>query len=114
MSETNISSLNAKGCENLEVLVCASSRISTMNLEGCVNLRSLDFIGNAIRRFYAGGFARLETLLCGGQQAKIQNFGRVFNLLSFIMSAQASGFSASITDENKVLNVKGYDSSEGL
>ena len=111
VSETNISSLNAKNCENLEILECSSSKISSLNLEGCVKLRTLNFAGNAMRRFNAEGFARLETLICAGQQEKIQTFGHVFNLFSFIISAQVSGFSNSATDENKVLNVKGYDSS---
>ena len=111
VSETNISSLNAKNCENLEILECSSSKISSLNLEGCVKLRTLDFAGNAMRRFNAEGFARLETLICAGQQERVQTFGHVFNLFSFIMSAQVLEFSNSATDENKVLNVKCYDSS---
>ena len=109
VSETNVSSLNAKNCENLEILECSSSKISLLNLEGCVNLRKLDFAENAMRSFNAEGFTRLETLICAGQQERVQIFGHIFNLFSFIMSAQVSGFSDA--DENKVLNVKCYNSS---
>ena len=105
VSETNISSLNAKGCENLEFLECSSSKINSLKLEGCVNLKQLDFAGNAMRKFNAESFTMLEILTCGGQKERVQTFEHTFNLFSFIMSDQVSGF----TNENKVLNVKGYD-----
>ncbi|MBQ7193857.1 MAG: hypothetical protein IJR98_05760 [Synergistaceae bacterium] len=110
LTNSNIETVNAKDCENLETLTCSECRISSINLEGCVKLRDLKFEGNAVRRFDAESLTALENLSCANQEASVDSIGTVFNLDDFIEASGVSVSAAAEANDSKILNVKGYDS----
>ncbi|MBQ7193853.1 MAG: hypothetical protein IJR98_05740 [Synergistaceae bacterium] len=54
--------LNAEDCWGLETLLYKLCAISELYLSGCLELMTLDFTGNALRKFNARGFTILEGL----------------------------------------------------
>ncbi|MBQ7170029.1 MAG: putative Ig domain-containing protein, partial [Synergistaceae bacterium] len=120
VSGTAVEVLDATDCVNLETLLCASCRISEFYLAGCSSLVTLDFSGNAIRKFNARGFPELVSLDCISQTIEVDVLRRNFAFREFMDAAKVSfvegvqTLRASGVDSPEDLNVKditGYDAS---
>ncbi|MBQ6112817.1 MAG: hypothetical protein IJL10_01010, partial [Synergistaceae bacterium] len=107
----NLSLVNAENCANLETLLCKSCAVNELYLSGCADLMTLDFTGNAIRKFNARGFTVLADFEGVGQILSVDVLGRSFDFGSFLNLAKVSVVEPSVTstDIENVKNVKGYD-----
>ena len=111
VSETSITSLNAKDCKNLNTLDCSSCDISELNLDGCDSLNDLDCSNNSLPRLNAYSFKKLSRLECRNQH--IYGWKRSL-IMSMIDLFKGLLFASDAENESDVANVehlKAYDSS---
>ena len=111
VSETSITSLNAKNCKNLSYLYCSSCDIRDLNIDGCEALNDLDCSNNHLARLNAYNFKNLSKLECRNQHIYGWPKSLTASLIELFKGLIVASDSVDESDVANVENLKAFDSS---